>query len=252
MQQSVIFSLVIELTQFSAIIIFNQRLLRAEKTVFGGCADMEYLDNIRTTEKTSSTKTRMIAATVFFLLGICLGTFSKYLDYRQAELPAVMQAIDQALDLHNFLGGLSPWILIAVCISVYSCTAVIAAVDVFLFFSGMVASYYIYSNYVAGFFPKSYAMIWIGLTIVSPILAFICWYAKGKGLIALLLSAGIISVLMNTAFAYGVFYIGIRSWLNAVMMILGIMILMRSLKETIMMIGMGAVLAILLKIILKF
>jgi hypothetical protein len=136
MQQSVIFSLVIELTQFSAIIIFNQRLLRAEKTVFGGCAYMEYLDNIRTTEKTSSTKTRMIAATVFFLLGICLGTFSKYLDYRQAELPAVMQAIDQALDLHNFLGGLSPWILIAVCISVYSCTAVIAAVDVFLFFSG--------------------------------------------------------------------------------------------------------------------
>ncbi len=27
----------------------------------------------------------------------------------------------------------------------------------------MVVSYYLYSNYVAGFFPRSYAMIWVGL-----------------------------------------------------------------------------------------
>lgn len=213
---------------------------------------MEFLDKIRTPEKTNSIKTRIFAATVIFVLGICLGTFSKFLDYRQAELPALIQAIDQALDFHNFLGGFAPWIIIAICISVYSHTAVRAAVNVFLFFSGMVASYYIYGNFVAGFFPKSYAMIWIGFTIISPILAFICWYAKGKGVIAFILSAGIISVLMNTAFAYGIFYISIRSWLNVAMLILGIVILNRTLKETIMMIGMGAILAILFETIIPF
>lgn len=116
----------------------------------------------------------------------------------------------------------------------------------------MVASYYIYGNFVAGFFPKNYAMIWIGFTIISPILAFMCWYAKGKGVIAFILSAGIISVLMNTAFAYGIFYISIRSWLNVAMLILGIVILNRTLKETIMMIGVGAILAILLETIIPF
>lgn len=181
-----------------------------------------------------------------------MGTFSKYLDYRQAELPALIQAFDQALDFHNFLSGFAPWIIIAICISVYSHTAVRAAINVFLFFAGMIASYYIYGNFVAGFFPKSYAMIWIGFTIISPILAFICWYAKGKGVIAFILSAGIISFLMNTAFAYGIFYISIRSWLNVSMLILGIVILNRSLKETIMMIGIGAVLAILLETIIPF
>lgn len=201
---------------------------------------MEFLDKIRTPEKTNSIKTRIFAATVIFVLGICLGTFSKFLDYRQAELPALIQAIDQALDFHNFLGGFAPWIIIAICISVYSHTAVRAAVNVFLFFLGMVASYYIYGNFVAGFFPKNYAMIWIGFTIISPILAFMCWYAKGKGVIAFILSAGIISVLMNTAFAYGIFYISIRSWLNVAMLILGIVILNRTLKETIMMIGCGS------------
>lgn len=213
---------------------------------------MEFLDKIRTPEKTNSIKTRIFAATVIFVLGICLGTFSKFLDYRQAELPALIQAIDQALDFHNFLGGFAPWIIIAICISVYSHTAVRAAVNVFLFFLGMVASYYIYGNFVAGFFPKNYAMIWIGLTIISPILAFMCWYAKGKGVIAFILSAGIISVLMNTAFAYGIFYISIRSWLNVAMLILGIVILNRTLKETIMMIGVGAILAILLETIIPF
>lgn len=213
---------------------------------------MEFLDKIRTPEKTNSIKTRIFAATVIFVLGICLGTFSKFLDYRQAELPALIQAIDQALDFHNFLGGFAPWIIIAICISVYSHTAVRAAVNVLLFFLGMVASYYIYGNFVAGFFPKNYAMIWIGFTIISPILAFMCWYAKGKGVIAFILSAGIISVLMNTAFAYGIFYISIRSWLNVAMLILGIVILNRTLKETIMMIGVGAILAILLETIIPF
>lgn len=213
---------------------------------------MEFLDKIRAPEKTNSIKTRIFATTGIFVLGICLGTFSKFLDYRQAELPALLQAFDQALDFHNFLGGFAPWIIIAICISVYSHTAIRAAINVFLFFAGMVASYYIYGNFVAGFFPKSYAMIWIGFTIISPILAFICWYAKGKGVIAFILSAGIIGVLMNTAFAYGIFYISIRSWLNVSMLILGIVILNRSLKETIMMIGIGIVLAILLDTIIPF
>ena len=44
-----------------------------------------------------------------------------------------------------------------------------------VFFVGMVTSYYLYSKFVAGFFSRSYAMIWVTFTVISPILAFICW-----------------------------------------------------------------------------
>lgn len=207
---------------------------------------MDFLDKIRTAEKAYSTKKQIIITTGILLFGIFMGTFSKFLDCQ--KLPELLEIIDNALDFHNFLGGFAPWIVIAVAISIYSCTPFRAAINVFLFLAGMVASYYLYSNFVAGFFPRSYAMIWIGFTVISPALAFICWYAKGKGAIALSLSAGIVSVLMNTAFTYGMFYIDIRSGLNLLMLVLGIIMLHKSPKETILMIGLGAVLAILTNI----
>lgn len=185
-------------------------------------------------------------------LGICLGTFSKYLDYRQAELPYVLQIIDRTLNLHNFLGSFAPWMLIAVCIAVYSRTPVAAAIHVFLFFAGMVSSYYLYCNFVAGFFPKSYAMIWAGLTILSPFLACICWYAKGKGTIALLLSAGIVSAFINTAFAYGMFYISVSSWLNVIVLLIGVLVLRKPAKEMLTMIGAGIILAVILETLIPF
>ena len=213
---------------------------------------MQFLDKIRTAKKMPSLKKHILITIGILLFGIFMGTFSKFLDYRHAEMPQFFQIIDQALDFHNFLGGFAPWIVIAVCISVYSSTPFRAAINVFSFFTGMVTSYYVYSNFVAGFFPKSYAMIWIGFTMVSPILAFICWYAKGKGVIAFILSACIISVLINTTFAYGIFYIAISSWLNVFMLISGIVILYKSPKETILMIGIGVILAILVETFIPF
>ena len=45
-------------------------------------------------------------------LGIALGFFSKYLDFRQAELPGVLMAINGVLDISNFLGRFAIWVLI--------------------------------------------------------------------------------------------------------------------------------------------
>lgn len=197
-------------------------------------------------------KKQLIVTIGILLFGICLGVFSKFLDYRQAELPVLWQVIDGALDFHNFLGGFAPWIVIAVCISVYSNTPLRAAINVFSFFTGFVAGYYLYCDFVAGFFPRSYALIWIIFTIISPFLAFICWYAKGGGRISLILSSGVLGVLLNTAFSYGMFYINIQSGLNVVMLLLGIFILHKNWKETISMMGIAIAIAIIITIALPF
>ena len=92
------------------------------------------------------------------------------------ELPAFLEA----LDLRNFL-RIGVWIFLSVSISVYSRLPLRAALHVFGLLAGMVGSYYLYTVLVAGFYPKSYMMIWIGMTMLSPILAVVCWYAKGRG-----------------------------------------------------------------------
>lgn len=42
-----------------------------------------------------------------------------------------MHLIDSTVDLHNFIGKFAPWIVIAVCIAVYSTTPIRAGINVF-------------------------------------------------------------------------------------------------------------------------
>ena len=211
---------------------------------------MKLLNSVRTPQNNLPAKKRIFITVGIFLYGIGLGTFSKYLDHQQAYLPSFLMLIDNLIDLHNFLGRFSPWIFTAVCISVYSQSPAGAAVNVFSFFVGMVSSYYLYSNFIAGFFPKSYAMIWIAFTALSPFLAYLCWYAKGNGWIACIISACIIGTLFNTAFSYGFFYFSVRYWLEVIVLLLMIAILHRKSKEMFVMLGIGIVFAVITNFLL--
>ena len=214
---------------------------------------IKFLNDIRNVEKPISNNRKIINTIAVLFLGIALGTFSKFLDFRQAELPSVLMAIDGALDVHNFLGRFAIWVLIALCISIYSNSAIRASVNVFVFFAGMVVSYYLYSNYVAGFFPRSYAMIWVGFTMISPFLAFVCWYAKGKSRPAFVLSVLILAVLSNMTFVYGWGYFKARSVLELIVFIIGLTVLRRdTLKSSVLMGTISIVFAFLLDMVIPF
>lgn len=104
----------------------------------------KFLNDIRNAENPISNNRKLINTIAILFLGIALGTFSKYLDFRQTELPGVLMAINGVLDIGNFLGRFAIWILIALCISIYSNSAIRASINVFVFFVGMVASYYLH------------------------------------------------------------------------------------------------------------
>ena len=213
---------------------------------------MRYLEKVRIPETHYSQTKEILFTAGALVLGICLGIFSKFLDFRQAELPNVLGVIDRAFDVHNFFGTFAPWIVLAVFISIKSSSPIRAGINVFVFFVGMVTSYYLYSNFVAGFFPRRYAMVWGGFTLLSPILAFFCWYAKGKGWFAFVISAGILGVIINSTLSYGMWYVDIRTWLHLLTLILGIVILHKTMKETIYMFGVAIPIAILLDILIPF
>ena len=213
----------------------------------------KFLNDIRSAENPISGNRKIINTIAILFLGIALGTFSKYLDFRQTELLGVLMAINGVLDIGNFLGRFAIWILIALCISIYSNSAIRASINVFVFFVGMVASYYLYSNYIAGFFPRSYAMIWFGFTAVSPLLAFVCWYAKGKSRPAFMLSVLILAVLFNMTFVYGWGYFEARSFLELIVFIIGLTVLRRdTLKSSVLMGTISIVFAFLLDMVIPF
>ncbi|WP_159882096.1 hypothetical protein [Paenibacillus puerhi] len=148
----------------------------------------------------------------------------------------------EILDLRNFFSRMGVWIFLALVISVYSKSPVRSAINVFLFFVGMVGSYYLYTVLLAGFFPKSYMMIWIIMTCISPFLAFVCWYAKGKGIIAFSISSIIFMLISRQAFAFGFWYFDIRNNLELLLWIATIFVLYQSPKQIIKVVIIGLLL----------
>lgn len=75
-----------------------------------------------------------------------------------------------------------------------------------LFLVAMTTSYHLYTIYFSGFNPINYMMIWYTLTLISPILSYICWYAKGNSKIALLINTFILLVAMRSSFSIEIWY----------------------------------------------
>lgn len=176
------------------------------------------------------------------MTGIMLGLLSKVLDEMPGnELPLFLEV----LDLRNFFSRLGVWLFIAVVISLYSKSPGRSALNVFMFFAGMIGSYYLYTVQVAGFFPKSYMMIWIGMTVISPFLAFVCWYARGKGHVAVAISVMIFVFMSRQVFAFGYWYFDILYGLDFLLWIAMTIIIYQSPKQMAQVAGIGSLLFIL-------
>jgi len=108
-------------------------------------------------------------------------------------------------------------------------------------------------EFVAGFFPKSYAMIWVTVTVISPLLAGACWYAKGVGRIAVLLSALILGTVIWSAVSAGFWYISASGIPDVILLfILTAVLWRRNIRESFVMILIGLIAAVLLQSLLPF
>ena len=206
---------------------------------------IEKLNDIRSPGQQSK-KEKILCIGGSLIAGILLGIFSKWLDSIALDNSIWWHRIIERLDLGNFFSDIAIWLLIALAIAVFSSSALYAALNVFAFFAGMCTAYHLYSILFAGFNPLSYMMIWYAITLISPVPAALCWYAKGKGIVPILLDIGIMAVFTLACFSLGFFYVDLRGFLYLLIFIGAAAILYRNPKQTAISLPAGFLLAFLL------
>lgn len=203
---------------------------------------MKKLDNIRTPDYGVPLKRKVINSIIVLGIGIILGVIAKWLDNLSIYDSIWWQHIIGRLDLGNVLSDFPIWLFIALAIAVYSKTPLRAALNVFLFFVGMDVSYHLYTIMFSGFNPKTYMMIWYGLTIISPLLAYICWYSKGEKIQSIIISSLIIGVMFKICFSVGLIYFGLKSIIDTLIFVGSLIVLYQKPKNMLISLICGTVL----------
>lgn len=194
---------------------------------------IEFMDKIRTPDRNMKMRNKVINTIFIFLLGVILGIFSKWLDNLIIDNTLWWQNILGALDLRNRFSEFGIWLFIAITISVFSKTPLRASLNVFLFFIGMTTCYHIYTIYFSGFNPMRYMMIWYGITLISPILAYICWYAKSKSKISVVISSLILYVMLSSSFGIGRWFVDLKNIIDTIIFVGTVLVLYVKPKRTI-------------------
>ena len=201
-----------------------------------------YLEQIRKPSKNVSLNRQIVITLGIILFGFVLGVLQKWIDGTgSSTLPVILQH----LDIGNYFGRLAIWILLGTIISMYSESPMRAAINTFFFFISLLAGYYLYCNYILGFLPRTYMMMWIVIAFASIFMAYICWYAKGEGFIAIFISSMIIGVLLAQAFNLNFtqgFYM--YHFLEVITWLIGVILLRRKPKEYAIEIGLSLVIAL--------
>ena len=185
----------------------------------------------------------LISTTVgIILFGFLLGVLQKWLDSTASNhLPEIVQR----LDFRNYFGRLAVWMLLGTILSVYSPTPLWAAINTFCFFISMLAGYYLYCNYVLGFLSRRYMQMWIVISFFAFFMAYVCWYAKGNGIVAVFLSSLILGCLLAQAVNLGRGGVYVYHFLEVLTWLAGVILLRRSSGEFAAEMGLSIVVAFL-------
>ena len=78
-----------------------------------------------------------------------------------------------------------------------------------------------------------YMMIWYGITFISPIIAYICWYAKSTSKISIVICSLILYVMLSSSFGIGRWFVDLKNVIDTIIFVGTIIVLYVKPKSTI-------------------
>ena len=114
-----------------------------------------------------------------FCVGLILGIMSRLLDIYTENLGEIFSQM-------------AIWILIGTLISIYSKTKKMAMINILTFCIGMLITYYVVAVINHGVYSRIFIMGWTIFALCSPLFAYFTWMTKEKGIIAKIISVGIV------------------------------------------------------------
>ncbi|SDD86626.1 hypothetical protein SAMN02799630_04112 [Paenibacillus sp. UNCCL117] len=172
------------------------------------------LNRVRAANK-STAKQKVYSIGMAIITGVILGLLAKIVD-----------SPDFNPLFTNIGDRLSVWVFVATLLSVFSYSPQMAAVKVFAFFGSMLTAYYVYTTLVLHFFPEREIVFWSICAAVSPICAYMMWYARGSGLFSNMVSALPITVLLAEGFELRNAYLPVHTHYYLIPWLMGLYLIM--------------------------
>ena len=179
-----------------------------------------------------------------------MGIVSKYLD----TIPVVdgnwwMGILSYFGDLFTRLGI---WVLIATFIAAYSKTLFKAAINTFIFFTGMLISYYVYSAYLFGFFPTRYFILWGSIAIASPFWRLLYGKLNTSVRLSFILPALPMGLMLSLSLGIGLFYMYLVRIEELIMYVVLCVVFYKEPKQMAIIVVFSFVVAFIVKLISPF
>lgn len=164
----------------------------------------------------STTKQKVFSIVYAIIIGVILGLAAKIVDN-----PSYFNPI-----FTNIGDRLGIWVFVATLLSVFSYSPKLAAVKIFAFFGSMLTVYYVYTTVVLHFFPQREIIFWGICGAVSPLCAYIMWYARGSGLFSNIVSALPITLLLTEGFELRNAYLPVHTHYYLIPWLMGVYLIM--------------------------
>lgn len=172
------------------------------------------LSQVRISNKSTTTQ-KVYSVVIAMITGMILGLAAKLVD--SPDINPIFTSVGDRLGI---------WVFVATLLSVFSYSPKLAAVKIFAFFGSMLTVYYVYTTFVLHFFPEREIIFWSICAAVSPVCAYIMWYARGSGLFSNLVSALPITVLLSEGFELRHAYLPIHTHYYLIPWLMGIYLIM--------------------------
>nr|WP_091018230.1 hypothetical protein [Paenibacillus amylolyticus] len=163
----------------------------------------------------STTKQKALSIVIAITIGVILGLAAKLVD---------AQGVHPVFDAIG--GRIGIWIFVATLISVFSHSPKLAAVKICSFFVSLLTVYYLYTVFVLHFFPMREIVFWGMCAVVSPVCAYVMWYARGNGSVPSLVLALPITAVLSEGYQLRDAYLPEHTHYYLIPILMGIYLIM--------------------------